>query len=93
MYLIFEKEKAIIEQRQMMEFSHKLEQLLDEIPACLAYEHLTDKYHAESNICKEIRHAAIMIDRMMEENRAYIERKFNIKLGFWHESTFGDINK
>ena len=82
MDLIVEKEKAIIEQRQMMEFSHKLEQLLDESPACLAYEPLDDKCHTESNICEEIRHAAIMIDRMMEENRAYIEQNFNIKLGF-----------
>ena len=82
MDLIVEKEKAIIEQRQMMEFSHKLEQLLEEIPACLAYEPLDDKCYTESKICEEIRHAAIMIDRMMEENREYLEKRFRIKLGF-----------
>ena len=82
MDFIFEKEKAIIEQRQMMEFSHKLEQLLDEIPACLAYEPLDGKCAMKSEIHDELHHAAIMIDRMMNENRAYIEQNFNIKLGF-----------
>ena len=82
MDLIFEKEKAIIEQRQMMEFSHKLEQLLDEIPACLAYEPLDDKYVMKSEIHDELHHAAIMIDRMMEENREYLEKRFRIKLVF-----------
>ena len=82
MDFIFEKEKAIIEQRQMMEFSHKLEQLLDEIPACLAGEHLDDKCVIKSEIYDDLNHAAIMIDSMMEENREYLDKRFNIKLGF-----------
>ena len=52
MDFIFEKEKAIIKQRQMMEFSHKLEELIEEIPNCMAYsevyDEVTEKNHLEN---------------------------------------------
>ena len=52
MDFILEKEKAIIEQRQMMEFSHKLEELIEEIPNCVAYSEVYDEVTEKNRLEK-----------------------------------------
>ena len=87
MDFIFEKEKAIIEQRQMMEFSHKLEELIEEIPNCVAYsevyDEVTEKNHLEkSEIYDSLNYAKLLIEDKMKNNREYLDKRFRIKLGF-----------
>lgn len=87
MDLIFEKEKAIIEQRQMMKFLPKLEKLIEEMPKCLAYEDIydevTEKNHLEkSEIYDSLDYAKLLIEDKMKNNRAYLEKGFRIKLGY-----------
>ena len=87
MDLIFEKEKAIIEQRQMMEFSHKLEELIKEIPNCVAYSEVynevTEKKHLQKSEKNDsLTYAKLLIESKMKNNREYLNKRFGIKLGF-----------
>lgn len=84
---VTEKEKAIYEQRQMMEFLPKLEKLIKEMPKCLAYEdvydEVTGKFHSEkSEIWNDIHYAEFLINEKMNNNRDYLEKRFEIKLGY-----------
>lgn len=84
---VTEKEKAIYEQRQMMEFLPKLEKLIKEMPKCLAYEDVYDevtwKFHSEkSEIWNSIDYAKLLIEVKMNNNRDYLEKRFEIKLGY-----------